>query len=29
MYNFSNYLQEGNQGVLLAESKSGKNLHLE
>jgi hypothetical protein len=29
MYNFLNYLQEENQGVLLAESKAGKNLHLE
>lgn len=29
MYNFSNYTQEENQGVTLAEEKDGKNLHLE
>jgi len=29
MHNFSNYLQEENQGVILAEAKEGKNLHLE
>jgi hypothetical protein len=29
MYKFSNYLQEENQGVILAEAKEGKNLHLE
>lgn len=29
MYNFSNYLEEENQGVILAEVKDGKNLHLE
>ena len=29
MYKFSSYLQEEKQGVLLAEEKDGKNLHLE
>jgi hypothetical protein len=29
MYNFSNYLEEENQDVILAENKDGKNLHLE
>jgi hypothetical protein len=29
MFNFKNYLEEENQGVLLAETKDGKNVHLE
>lgn len=29
MYNFNNYFMEENQDVILAEEKSGKNLHLE
>jgi hypothetical protein len=29
MYNFNTFLQEGPQGVVLAEDKGGKNLHLE
>ena len=29
MYNFKNYFMEENQGVILAEEKSGKNMHLE
>jgi len=28
MYKFNNFV-EGNQGVLLAEVKDGKNVHLE
>jgi len=29
MYNFKNFIMEGTQDVILAEEKSGKNLHLE
>jgi hypothetical protein len=29
MFNFNDFLMEKNQGVLLAEEKSGKNVHLE
>ena len=29
MYNFKNFTMEGSQDVILAEEKSGKNLHLE
>jgi hypothetical protein len=29
MFNFNEFLTEENQGVLLAEEKSGKNVHLE
>jgi len=29
MYNFKDFTMEGSQDVILAEEKSGKNLHLE
>ena len=29
MFNFLKYYKEENQGVVLAEAKDGKNLHLE
>jgi len=29
MYNFNTFLQEGPQGVVIAEDKRGKNTHLE
>lgn len=29
MYNFKNFTMEGSRDVILAEEKSGKNLHLE
>jgi hypothetical protein len=29
MYNFKNFKMEGQQDVILSESKEGKNLHLE
>jgi hypothetical protein len=29
MYNFKNFNMEGQQDVILSESKEGKNLHLE
>jgi hypothetical protein len=29
MLNFNTFIKESNQGVVLAEGKEGKNLHLE